>query len=704
MLTNSITYNGITWNFTHSVSAGQYINGDWWVLASPSNGVEISSITPQVVLGEPLYITGLNSNWDTVHQDRNGSVLNPHFTRDRYQGTAEIGGAPGPDGKSPSHGFHGSSIGFLPNGFSWKNYKRSTNWAVTTDSQGSAIPINSTYRKILPVGNSLVSCDSTLPGGISPNGGRTNIRRHATLTCVSAYPGSAAFRPAYSYSDKSVLCTSADIDYTVLGNINASDVSSLAPSTTYFDVLVSGLKYPFMGYQSQSVTYGYIGSDDCLAEPYGRDVAVIQNTALAYINTNLISSANKVTLANYLIQRGLDILGSIEESFATSSTIGLPAWKWSGGGQQHSYEVPIVFLLGMLKPGALKERVREVLEICKTWYDTHYAVFVSDSILFEVSSQHLTATQNKLKNFYPQYSAVSSHLTFQTSDIGMAEWRRVNDGNSTNAMEEYKAWSQDEAIYYMSSQPSYFSGHADAFWNAYRICCSHLVFYPVSFAWKAMGIEKLMNNKYYNRCLARYDQRQTFGPFPEAGYGGYTHWSTATNVVNGAGTGFTALQSISTQFATKLYQKWVHNSMQGPSGAGTIAASLPVSGIESLSLPTDPSIYIECSGPFIAGQTNYVYCKGVQNYNAGDYMNLFVAVNDQWAERYIDILGAKLQIGGSITVFPFVKAQNSSYATLSLFIPLHLKGEEYVFQAILVNVVNNELNINSTNALKVKIV
>ena len=188
----SISYNGITWNFSHTVVSGQYITGDPWVLANPNGGVELSSITPQCVLG---------TNAEDVH----GSMTDLHWTNMTAPGSTGI-----------KQGFHGSST---PNnntaGPNGSNYDRDLNFALVDQGGGSYTPISASNRKILPVNTSLISCESSpvdyiyAPGSSS---NRTQIRRQAILTCVSSVPVDGAFRPAFSLQgEKESLITSADL-------------------------------------------------------------------------------------------------------------------------------------------------------------------------------------------------------------------------------------------------------------------------------------------------------------------------------------------------------------------------------------------------------------------------------------------------------------------------------------------------------------
>jgi hypothetical protein len=698
-IANSVSSNGISWRFTENKVVGQYVNGDWWVLGTP--GVVLSSITPQVVLG-PSSVNNIGQPypWGSRFNDRNGSMLNPHWTSNRFSGVSFPGGAAGPDGKSPGYGFHGSAT---PNNESWKGYTRDANFAVI--NTGSAwVPISNTNRRTLLAGNSLVSCDSTVPGNAVPPLGRTAIRKQAILTCVSAIPAPGSFRPGYAAVSKEPLLTTADIDYSVLNNLEASNVASLLPSSTYLNMFASALKFPTLIHCAEDFNYAYNALENTLCDGYGQSMANIQNTVLAYINTNILNLTNKTKLANYIIQRAIDCYESIK--LAANTLIGgtyyYPRWTFGGAGQMNSMKAPLVFLAGMLYPGSKKTEIKNILESTRVWSLTNYPVFVEDSQPFEVTQSSVNTSRSYINTFFPQYSSVINTLAYSTSDIGSIEVRSLVLNNTPitvpNAFER-KPWSREEVSSTISNLPGYSPAHLDALWDPYKLCCTVVSWIPLAFAFKAMGIEKIISSDLYNKAVSRYMQRQAFGPFAHAG-----SWLDAsTSLTFVSGTTYQNLATLSTEFGRKLYQTWVKNSMEGASGAGTLAAARIVKGIESVGTPTNSNIYIDVSTPFVAGQTNTVYCRGLTGFTNSDYMTLFISLDDNNTERYIDIFGIKLLVNASESAFQFTIPTGGSVGSVNIPVISTAQGVKYIVQAIVVRVVNGQLQINSTNALKVTI-
>ena len=691
--TRSITHNGITWGFTSDVTYGQYATGDYWVLGNPLTGVELSSISPSTYLGAQV-TTGLASPFNVQYEDRNGSMLNPHFARQRME-------------NDTIQGFHGSGVN---NGWSSaKNYQRSANFAILTDSNGSWVNISNTNRKILPVNSSLVSCDSTVPGGVALFGGgqpRTSIKAQAILTCVSADPGVGSFRPAYSIANKTSFITSADLDYNYLANVNASAVSSLMPSSTYFNYLTSALQYPLLAYAKGGYpTFGFDGINNTMCDGYGQPLAAINNTALGYVNTNLLSTANKITITNYLIQRGIDLLGSLENSFLTSSTIGLPGWS-NNGGHNNSFEANLIFLAGLLRPGTKKERVKSVLNVCKNARTlVGDNVWARDGQLFTVTNQDYlestvtgTAAMPAIMNGYSQYSSVANFLTYQTSDIGLIDWR--SNPTQFGSYSQRKVWSVDEFRYYCSALPGYNVNDSGHFYVPYKHCCTAITWAPLLFAYKAMGIEALLYNDLQARYYETYFRRQMYGPNAQDGLGSLVGQSQGLYSVGVSS--FPLAATISTSGLDALYTANVKHSFLKPRD-GSFSSTIPVSGVQSWGIPTVSSIYLEASTTFRAGTTNTVYCRGVSGYTSSDFMTLYIGSESAIVDNPIKILGVDLYLSSTESAYGFTINTGASTAFVNLPIIAGANGT-FILQAVFVRAVNGALEVRATNALKVTII
>ena len=672
----TITYNGITWGFTHTVTYGEYVNGDPWVLAAPGGGVELSSITPQPTV-DPVGT-----------EDANGSMLNYHWV-DR---TVPVFVA------TQQNGWHGLSN--QDNG-THGDYRRERNWAITQQPNGTYLPISPTNTKVLPVGNSLCSCESIV-GNIQfnpPWDNRTGMKRIAVLTCVSAIPPDGSFRPGYGSLDKTPIVASGDIDYGILANLDSSEVSSMLPSSTYADLYVSALKYPFMGYGKQLFTQGADGYNNILCDGYGQAVGTLMNTALAYINTDIVSEDYKKLILNGILQRGVDCLMALERARDVSSAGGAPAYNLfkyeaGGGGHQNSFEMPLVMLAACVGPGELRERCRLWLKAsAEVDREEGYPIFQRDNQLFPVDAARVQAANDYLLGTFPYAAQYSSVLCYQASDIGLPEWAHFRGDKFR------KGWTREEVIVESNN-----SGLHEIFTSQYRHCCTAICWIPWVFAYKAMGIEKLVDSDAQALYTERYIRRNDFGPYPEISFSGYTYTGQDVKTVNDSDTGFDQQGTITTLFAKELYTKWVHHSFREPKTAGTVQASLPVSGIESLGVPTESTIYLECSTPFYAGTPNTVYCNGLAGYSPGDFMVLFAFDASSQLDTPFELLGVNLHSVLSIAQWPFTKISTAA-PRASVQVPSNIiaKGGEYLLQAIVIRAIDGELVVRATNALKVKL-
>ncbi len=171
-LISSITSNDITWHFAGKHEAGQFINGDYWVVGP----VTITAITN--TLNDPTF---------TPRKGQNGSMVNPlpvsKAQMGRFQGRV-VGTTGYDDGHKESYQEHLNAA--LPNGK----------------------PLSSDNPLTLKTGQTLVSAVSWLyrdkdvrepgcPGLYATGTPRPALRSAGFLTCLDQAPPTDAFRPPY---------------------------------------------------------------------------------------------------------------------------------------------------------------------------------------------------------------------------------------------------------------------------------------------------------------------------------------------------------------------------------------------------------------------------------------------------------------------------------------------------------------------------
>lgn len=288
---SSITRHDITWDFDQQYSAGQYINGDWWVSAGTGT-VTVTSIT------QPAATTG-----------RDGSMINPF--------RAEESG-------------HDNRQGA---------YQSSLNAALDLPTL------------VLSAGDSLVSVISD-PTGFPPGNIRTYIQSASVLTCVSAAPPDNSYRPTFwgpstgnpdpskklTYSASNVFTTSSilpnlddlpeRLEVPAEENGRFLSPSTLANVETMFDEV---------WFDSRDV----LGGIPWHSMPdYGREVSQIMSFAAMYLCTDKTVVGDVSNLLHYLIQIGIDVKGAYENSGDD--------FEWEAdGGINHGRKFPLI-LAGLM--------------------------------------------------------------------------------------------------------------------------------------------------------------------------------------------------------------------------------------------------------------------------------------------------------------------------------------------------------------------
>jgi Purple acid Phosphatase, N-terminal domain len=156
----TITQYGITWSFDKAYPAGQFANGDWWVVGP----IKIVKIDPPSAGGG---------------RSMNGTMINP----------------------SPRSG-------------ATQGYDSTMNYCTYSAALNKALGVSAANP--LPVGanNSLVSSISN--GGAKQ---RPQIKTAAILTVLGTAAPANSFRPPYSGTDKSIKFTTSRLNYALLGKL-----------------------------------------------------------------------------------------------------------------------------------------------------------------------------------------------------------------------------------------------------------------------------------------------------------------------------------------------------------------------------------------------------------------------------------------------------------------------------------------------------
>jgi hypothetical protein len=294
---NHVTQYGITWQFDHSYTVGQFANGDWWVLGP----VTITTITPD-------YRT--RDFWDFTAAQAKGVVF------------------------KKINGWQVNPVASDPQGF-----------------DGTLYEFDSTVVPGLPYlaqpGASIVKAVSdtnpaTMDTRYQPDTrmqGVNNLLTAAVLTVVGAVPpdsGRTVFRPPYVGTDKPYYSTN---------NLHTELLPSLAPVTN--TPTLAWVEEQFRRVQLNH-KLGVIGAllrpAENMASPYQPTNAVRNDkgTLRLLLNDPL---AQKMPALIYYVQYGIDI-----HYFAQ----GDPDWPGEGYGVEPGHKLPWVFAAVLLDDPAMK--------------------------------------------------------------------------------------------------------------------------------------------------------------------------------------------------------------------------------------------------------------------------------------------------------------------------------------------------------------
>ena len=246
----SVSQFGITWTFDRDYPAGQFANGDWWVVGP----VRITNITP--------------SDTDGVEPHMHGSMINP---------AASSGGT--------VHGFDSR---------------------IRRNTYNHGLNVARSFPLVVPNGSSLLSAKSVLQylGGDTGDGQQLEVV--AILTVLSSAPPAGSFRPPYMGTDKTIRWNKSNIDY--------SKLRSLAPvAGTPSLATVEGRYEKTLIQFGTSWQAGDLHPHYNLPFPgkgYGREIAQGASEAALSLNLNY-SNAQKERLAIRVIQWGIDIYGAV---------------------------------------------------------------------------------------------------------------------------------------------------------------------------------------------------------------------------------------------------------------------------------------------------------------------------------------------------------------------------------------------------------
>lgn len=385
LVTGAISHDGVTFTLASDRPAGQYANGDWWVLGP----VTITSITPASTIINGQRSDGSNYTGRAIH----GAMVNPG-NRSFAVGGLVANNAGSPVQLTPG----GTPQAFIPQGFDALTgsivYSATYNASFNVDPGRTGTPLQVTT-------GSVVKCLSeTIPANTSALG-RSAPVRFVVLTVVDQIPVPGSIRPGMSRASKTSLVNVADFDLSVFQNL-----APIAGAPSYEQALeyVSGT---FNTFQPDSINSANMMPR--IHPDYGREVGNRIHAALLALHLSSFSSHQKRVLLTHLATFVDDIVSRAEEG-------GLGFG--SGGGNQWK-KPALAIAAAMLKakaPASWLEYCDAALRPMSWGEDAHHSIITE----LDLATPRLTADGRPRTPF-----------TFMA--LGSAEWGNWSAINRTDA-------------------------------------------------------------------------------------------------------------------------------------------------------------------------------------------------------------------------------------------------------------------------------
>lgn len=385
LATSRIAQGGVTFTFASERPAGQYANGDWWVLGP----VTITEITPASTVIDGQRSDGSTYAGRAIH----GTMVNPGHR------SFAPGGSTANNRGSPIQTFPGEPLQQLvQQGFD--GLTGTIAYAATYNPAFNLDP-NRTGTPLVVTTGSVVKCLSATEAALTPATGRQAPLRFVVLTVVDQIPASDAIRPGVSRAAKASLVKVSDLDLSVFRNLPA-----VAGTPTYAEALgyVSGT---FNTFQPDS-----INSANMMPQThpdYGRELANRIHAALLCLHLDTFTPEQKRTILTHLATFVDDAVSRAEEGGMSYGSGGGNQWKKSA-------LAVVAAALKSKAPASWVQYCNAALHPFSWGEDAHHA-YVTD---LDIATPRLTADGRPRTAFAPY-------------TLGSADWGNWSAVNRTDA-------------------------------------------------------------------------------------------------------------------------------------------------------------------------------------------------------------------------------------------------------------------------------
>lgn len=279
-LVQQITASGVTFSFTASRPAGQYANGDWWVLGP----VTITAITPASTTMDGTRNDGSTYTGRAIH----GTMMNPGNP------SFATGDAQGFDSFTGSTAY----VGYLA--------------ANNVDPGRTGSPL------VVTTGSVVKCLSATAPAQLSPIGRQAPLR-FVVLTVVDAIPAADAIRPGMTGNSKATQVHVRDFDLSVFQNL-----APIAGAPTFAEALAN-LAGPFNTFHHDSINSANMMPQT--SADYGREIANRIHPVLLAMHTSSYTAEQKRTLLIHLMTFASDLVSRVDMGALAFASGGGNQWK-----------------------------------------------------------------------------------------------------------------------------------------------------------------------------------------------------------------------------------------------------------------------------------------------------------------------------------------------------------------------------------------
>lgn len=472
-MVQQVSQHGITWKFEEPAIAGQFVNGDWWVVGP----VTVSEVTPapgeerpDVTIETPKNVWG-DTSLRNDQRMRNGSMI-----------VLSAGGKQGYDSRSQSYDPE-LSVAFP--------LTIETDRSLISTISNATVPVDNFAHRIMWASEK--KCQNVL-------------KTAAVLTVLRKAPPKDAFRPCYAGTEKRIY-RAGDLKWELLKQLPAPSVEATAYTPSYelrlpdeWEQMERYFQRPWLEHVTSWQQQQLNPSEN--QTNYGRENSRLVSLASLMLQLD-VPRERKEKLLIGLVQYGIDVSGVAKVG---------GSWNW-GGGHTSGRKWPMVFASLMLDAPELREVPEATVfhEDAQTYYGKGWA---GQRALFWMVEHHghRERYEEKRPEEWDKWDKSSESYRLNTNAVA---W--TGTALAARLMGAIRVWNHDAYFDYidrwMAQEDEYaanrgaharpkqegktFDPFVDAMWHTYRASApgQEMAGNPRMFMWEGKGFKWVPNPK-----------------------------------------------------------------------------------------------------------------------------------------------------------------------------------------------------------------